>query len=791
MRAALVVGAVALLAAAALAWALTQSGAPKRTGSSFIAGLSEQVTVRFNTWGVPHVEAADLGDLARAVGYLHANDRMLQLELGRRMSSGRLAEVVGDVALPSDRYFVGLGMRTYAADNLAALSPDSRDLLEAYAAGVNAWLAERGGDLPPELRLLGIQPAPWQALDSMYFQLQLTHDLSFFQGTPEDDRFVELRDLGFERFLDLTGFDPSDIDPQIAAIAANAAPGGGAAALDGPTAADQLAAAPWFEPLQSPGSNNWAVGGSRTASGNAIVANDPHLGLALPSVWYQMSLHAPNYAAQGVTLPGFPFVVLGQGPNVAWAFTNVMLDDHDVFFEDATPDLQQVRRGSTWIAVESHTETVARDGAEPEVVTVRFTDLGVLLPADPMRGLPARSLAWSAATPGDMAVAPLALARAASVEALIGQFETWVAPAQNVVAADRDGGLLYTAVGRVPRRGTTTGRLPAPGWDSSAHWRGLHPQRTNRTVLRPVSDTIVTANAAVGGQVGEGRLALPVADFDTAHRAARISELLGARANWTPAAMGAVQVDIRSRYALEVVDFIDPPSAPGSAAQAHAMLSAWDGTMDGSGAAALFAILEGRLQETIFDESAGHQVGRIDRRKRLLRLLEGHSAVSWFDSVETPAVEDRQAMLTAALESSWDRAAERWGTVHDNWLYGSMHQLHLANPLGSLPLIGSRLNRGPTPWPGSETTVAAFGTGLTAGQERITYGPSMRWISDPTDPDQSLTVLPGGQSGHPFDPHYDDQLALYRRGELRPVEWTTAAAENAAASTLLLRPPAR
>ena len=791
---ALVAAAAAALVVAGIAWwALATSGTPRRSGDAALAGLVAPVTVRFNEWGVPHVQARDVNDVARAVGYLHANDRMTQLELGRRLASGRLAEVVGDLALPSDRYFVQLGMRRYARDGVAALSAASRELLDAYAEGVNAWLAERGKDLPPELRLLGVTPEPWTVLDSMYFQLQMAHDLSFFQGRPEEDRFIALRDLGGERFLDLTGLTEADVPNSIAELAAQRQ----VVDATGSRRDQPLAAAPLFPPLQSPGSNSWVLDGAMTATGAPIVANDPHLPLRLPAIWYQVSLHSPSYSASGMTLPGFPFVILGQGQNFAWAFTNVMLDDHDVFFERTRDGLEQVQRGDTWLDVILQPEEIVHGDGSSEQLVVRFTDIGVLLAADAARDLPARSLAWTGAIPGDLPTLPLALARAESVSDILGQLEEYIAPAQNLVAADRHGSHMFTAIGRVPRRQGPTGRLPSPAWDLGTHWTGIYPQRSNRTAVNPETNLIVTANAALAATSGvhvpgvERSLGLPPADFDTSHRADRITQILRERADWRLDEMVDVQMDVRSLYATELIALIGNGPWQGDAARAWGLLSDWDGTMAGTGAPALFALVERTLARMIFDETAGHTVGRIDARKRLLRVVAGRTRLDWFDDATTGDVETRAVVLSSTLASAWRSAAERWGEIPSEWDYGTIHRLHLENPLGSIPLLGARFNRGPTPWPGSETTVAAFGTATGGGWERITFGPSMRWISDPANPERALTVLPSGQSGHPYDPHYDDQLPLYRDGTLHGVQWSAALAEAAAVSTLRLLPERR
>jgi penicillin amidase len=314
----------------------------------------------------------------------------------------------------------------------------------------------------------------------------------------------------------------------------------------------------------------------------------------------------------------------------------------------------------------------------------------------------------------------------------------------------------------------------------------LLPQVGNRTRLLPESDWIITANTVIEGDVAPDRAPLPSADFDTPHRAQRIAELLAARSDWTLEDMVSVQMDIRSSFALEIVSLIGAGPWEGRAADSWRLLEDWDGTMQGNGAPALFALLERQLHDGVLDELAGLQVGRIDSRKNILRVLRGGASADWFDVVATDVRESRADALQLALARAWNDAVTRWGDDPQGWDYGSIHRLHLENPVGTVPVLGRWLNRGPMPWPGSETTVAAFGTGRGESWQTIAFGPSMRWISDPADPDRSLVVIPGGQSGHPFDPHYVDQIEAYGQGEIRPVPWSREKAEQGAISSLRL-----
>ena len=459
------------------AWRWMDGGRAQRDGTAAIPGLAAPVTVRWDRWGVPYVEAGSVEDLAAALGWLHADDRFTQMELGRRVAAGRLAELAGERALPLDRKFRTLRFAETAERLWQAAGPESRSWLTAYARGVNAWLTQRGGDLPPDLVLLaghGFRPEPWRPQDSLSFVMLMANDLSFWNGRPEEAHFRWLRELGVERTLDLAG-GPRHVPQAILALATAAGDAERRGAGDARSGGEVEAAA---EAPASPGSNNWALAGRRTASGAPLVANDPHLPFRIPGTWYQALLRAPGYEVAGMTLPGVPGVVIGRNADVAWALTNVMLDDHDVFFEDmeTTPDGgRRVRRGDAWLPVEVRRETIGVGGGESESLELFTTDRGPLLPADEALGLPPRSLAWTLyETDGaDPTSAFLTLGRAATVDEAAAAVGGYVGPAQNLVMADRDGGVLWTILGRLPVRRTGDGWLPSPGWQPRYGWDGL------------------------------------------------------------------------------------------------------------------------------------------------------------------------------------------------------------------------------------------------------------------------------------------------------------------------------
>ncbi|MEM1178988.1 MAG: penicillin acylase family protein [Acidobacteriota bacterium] len=784
---------VLLLVLVGAAWVfIQQSGRPIRDGERQIPGLQSDVDIRYDARGVPHIEASEDADLFRALGFVHANDRLTQMELGRRAAAGRLAELVGEPAFEFDVYFHTMRFPETAEALWRAASPRSKAALEAYAEGVNAFLGGLGA-LPPGLRLLGAELEPWRPQDSLAFSLLMARDLSFWNGRPEEERFAWLRAFGADGVRDLLGDADLHVPDALVELAGEPPEIARTSGIYGPGGESVLDRGFLVGALR--GSNNWAIGPGRTVSGRPMIANDPHLPLFLPSVWYQAQLRSPGYEAAGMTLPGTPGVVLGRGPAVAWAFTNVMLDDHDLFFEQLDDTGTKVRRGDGWAEIERETVTVRLRGGDERTIEVRRTDRGPLLDADPERGLPARSVTWTAHTPGDPVAALLDVAAATTPEALVEATRPYVAPAQNLVAAFKTGELVYTMLGKTPERRLGDGRLPAPGWDLDYGWDGLRDHAEHPRDLAPADDLIVTANHA--GAI-PGDYALPLSgDFFGPSRADRIRGRLLELDVWGREPFAQLQMDTLSLHAGEVLELLaaDGPF-DGDAATAFTALESWDRRLESRGPSALWVLLERELIDAIWrDESqrAGLDPG-VGHPSRLLPLLRGERSDRWIDDVTTDTRETRPDLVAGALGRAWREGVDRWGPDVRRWAYGELHALTLRHPLDEVPIYGRWTRRGPFAVGGSATTVMAFGAywrqpdGAPEPELEILYGPSMRYLVDWADPDRSWAVLPGGQSGHPADPHYADQVAPFLTGELFEAPWSREAIEAATVSTLRLTP---
>lgn len=769
------------VAASAAFWWWRSGGRPQRSGEARIAVLSDRVEVRFDDRAVPHVRAASLQDAARALGWLHANDRIGQMELMRRYVNGRLAEIVGEAAVRSDRMVRELRFPQTLEALHGALGSESRALLEAYAQGVNAWLEERGGDLPPDVRLLRVRPAPWSARDSLCVQMLMSQMLSHSVAR-ELVRLSWVQALGARKASLLIGDALTNVP---------------AATLEAATreyGERALTRTPPATSATSNGSNNWAVDASRSADGHALVANDPHLNLGLPSIWFQAQIRCPQYEAAGFTIPGMPLVVIGQGPRLAWGFTNTELDVCDAFLERVGDDGRSVERQGAFTPVRAQREHIVVRGEADVEFDALSTEIGPLL----TWGRELRySLAWTGHAAFDPVTPFLALARASSIADVPSAIAEFIGPPQNLVCGDANGAILFTLLGRNVERGAGDGRVPLLARDTAHHWRGLRPREQSPSASQPPAGALVTANNDT--RPAGASYPYPV-DAATDHRAQRIAERLAERRDWRPDSLGALQTDATSLYAREVAAaLVEVSSIPGAAVEPDAQraldaLAAWDGELSLRGAAALHHLVEARIDEwlaTVLGRSLSHP----ERDRVRLEALYGRLDEPFLAVGDAPlsGMAARREKLLGILAEAWREGTARFGPELESWRYGELHVWAPQHRLGGIPVLGRYFEAGQFEVPGAGTSPCVFsGARSRANGElprtRVEHGASLRWVADCGAPDASLAVLPGGQSGHPFDPHYTDQIDDFLAGRLHPVRWSDSEIERAASSTLTLAP---
>jgi penicillin amidase len=781
--------AVVFVALLALFLWYRQSSQALHEGVIRAPGVLQPLRVERSEHGVPHVIATSEHDAAFGLGFVHAQDRLWQMEMNRRIAAGRLAEVLGPSALDADRFLRTLGIRAAAERIYANFDDEHRALVEAYARGVNAYLSTRPGPLPPEFLLTGSPaPEPWTPLDSIGWSLMMAWDLARYSHSMELRRLQLSQRFAVAELNDIYPPYPGEGTPAtVDYVELYRLMGARQAGL--PQAAGRLAAlAPrlGFAATDDVGSNSWVAAGTRTVSGKPLLANDPHLGLTAPSLWYFAALVAPGMQVIGATLPGVPGVLLGRNERVAWAFTNTGADQQDLYLERVNPEnAGEYATPQGWSAFTSRVETIRVKGAEDVRLTVRETRHGPVLsglaPIDTGFSHPRFVLAlkWSALEPEDRSFAAVrALNRArsaAEAEAALGQFQLVT---QTALFADVDGAIGMVVTGRIPVRAADNdlrGIAPAPGWDSRYDWTGYLPFDQVPRLRDPGNGVIVTANHRIVGPEYPHHLTF---DWFLPYRARRIGELLDERARHDVTTFKAIQRDIRSQAALDTMALLrDARPLTEAGRDAMTRLLAWDGRMDPARPEPLvfhawMRELKRRLFGDDFGPLAADFIDGAERTPMLLHVLSGRAqARDWCDDRSTGhrvesciglAAEALDAAVTALTsESGRDVAGLRWGDAH---IAVGEHR-----PLSGVGAL-ARLFELRVPFPGDTYTVNVGALSHRATAPFSTHhAASLRAIYDLGALDrQSVWVHSTGQSGSPLSELYASMLPLWRDAKYLP-----------------------
>ena len=809
---------------------------PEIDGERVASGLTAPVEVVRDRHGIPHVLARNEEDALFALGYVHAQDRLWQMEMNRRIGAGRLAEVLGAPALDTDRLLRMLGLHRRAKATLAHLSPGTRGRIDAYVNGVNAWMTTRSGPLPPEFLILGFEPEPWTAADSVVWAKVMALDL----GREWTRDLMRLRMSEFlppDRILDfytpyhedqprgvlLPGPSSAAPVPASGRSTANtrsgpppgtehAAPAAGHAMR--PAGADPpRCASPSFAPAGfplrptsgHPGSNSWVVSGARSATGKPLLANDPHLGLTAPSVWYFAHLSWPGRDLVGATFPGMPIVVLGHNGRAAWGFTNTGADTQDLFLEKLDPeDSARYLTPNGYRRFEVHREVIEVKGGEDEVVQIRESRHGPVLDdvsqdaADASPPGHVLALGWTALRDDDLTLeAGLGLPEARDWASFVENFRNFHSPPQNISYADVDGNIGFLVPGRIPIRpgpgpdGARPGTTPRPGWDGDHDWLGFIPYDALPRVYNPSGGIIVTANHAVTAEDYPHPLTF---EWAAGFRAARIMERLAARPRHDADSFRSLQRDRVSSFARALLPRLR--SVPlGTevgplARRARGLLDTWDGDMDPDRPEPLvFHAWIWRFARLVTADELGSVQREAWGRKGafIRRILETREI--WCDDVGTAAVEACDEMLARALERAVRRIAERQGDDPAGWRWGREHfALGEHRPLGSSPLARLFNLRGPAP--GSIYTINAFEFSPLEDEEPFVArdGPSLRAVYDLSDLERSLFIHSTGQSGNVLSPLYDSFEERWRKGDYVTIPVRREGFEEGALGRLRLVP---
>ena len=752
---------VAITAGAGL-W-LTWRSLPQTDGTVTLTGAAADIEIRRDAHGIPAIRAKSEADAYFALGYVHAQDRLFQMELMRRLGAGRMAEVVGRAALGSDRFMRTLGLYRHAEANVAALPPETKAVVESYAAGINAFLETRDRPLPPEFQLLNFTPEPWRPADTLVWQKLMSLSLA---GNWRDEllRSRLLRDLPPERVAALW----PDLDPGSPTTLTAHQP-------DVPLGLPQtlLAQIDAYAP-PTLASNVWVVDGRHTASGKPLLASDPHLGFQAPIIWYLARLEWPGGVLTGATAPGVPFTIIGHNGHTAWGMTTTHADLQDLFIERITPDGgYETPDGPQPFEVRE--ETIAVRFADPVTLTVRSTRHGPVVSdieafdepdagADTVLALAATMLRDGDAT----ANAIYELARSRSVAEVKQALSGFEGPQQNFMYADTAGGIGFSSPALVPLRKAGDGTVPVPGWSGAFDWTGWVPYEELPHSLNPPSGRLVNAN---NRPVPRDYPHLIAATFPEGYRAERIGERLDAlspaSATWQD--MLNIQTDSRSAMARDLLPVLLPVTDPRSedAERALALLAAWDGTMDRSRPEPLiFLTWMDFIKEALLADDLGTAFSAFRGDHPILIRTALTTDPSWCGT----SLADCRAPVSDALEAAINWLRDRPETKSDDlaaWRWGAFHRARFSHGVfGMIPGL-SQLTAIEIETDGSDHTVNRGGFRSVRGRApfRHSHGAGLRAVFDLADLDRSRFMIATGQSGHPASAHYGDLTAAWRDGE--------------------------
>lgn len=760
---------------------LDRGAAPQYRGRRVLPGLKRPVEITWSDYAIPHVVAADELDLLLAQGFLHAQERLWQMEMSRRFLSGRTAEIFGDFALPwrdlstqfrgrtsaEFDYFVRLlGIREAALTSKNLLSEAECQRLGAYCTGVNRYIEQCGSKLPWEFRVLRHRPEPWTLVDL----LTINKGFAFLLSTALYTRLnllaiaERLKDQP-AKLHDLIPNYPSQ-GPTIAQATWNQT----RALWEFSRAVSQIGG---IDPAGH-GSNSWVLGANRSSTTGALLCNDPHLRLSLPSTWYLMHLKTDNsgapqtpYEVWGATIPGLPYVQLGHNRHIAWGITAALCDDVEIYREKSHRiDRELYLHARRWHKLSSRIERIAIRGKSAIEKIVRSTHHGPII-SDFVSGNDAEEMLavkWTAHEPSRELHALYGVNRARNWEEFVGALADHTAPSLNFVYADSDDNIGYALAGKIPLRHRSS-VLPVEGSNDDSEWAGYIPFDEMPRLFNPPGGSIATANNRIVDAVYPHYLSN---FFEPPWRIRRIEQLLGAREVHSPEQLSIIQMDALSLHAPALLaalreDLTKVDNHPDQRGHAAQLLLEWDGLCSESSVpAAIFHVFHQRLLFNLLGDVLGENL--LSAYTEILNqclvptdeILKNPSS-PWFQS------RSRADLVVQSLGEACAFLTEEFGASMAGWQWGRLHPLLLNHPFGRAALLRPLLAIGPMPAAGDGTTIN-FGFYRHSNPYQQTAGQSLRFIIDLKHPEHSGFVLPAGQSGHATSAHYADQTQLWRQG---------------------------
>ncbi len=719
-----------------------------------IAGLRQPVEILRDKWGVPHIYAKTADDLFFAQGYIAARDRLFQIDLWRRVNTGKLAEILGPSAVPRDRIARLVRFRGDWNKEWTSYSPDTKQIVTAFVRGINAYIDSLAGKYPLEFRLAGYAPGKWAPEDCVarVAGLLMTRNLP-----REVDRAIDIREHGLETIQKIRPPDPF-VRIEI--------PKGLDLKLIGESILRDFQAAIGIARVDSEqGSNNWVVDGTRTVTGKPLLANDPHRPIHIPSLRKTVHLVGPGWNAFGAGEPALPGIALGHNEEIAFGFTIVGIDQGDLYVEKLNPaNRTEYWHKGGWRKMTIERDTVAIKGGGRQTVELKYTVHGPVIYED--AGLQrAYALRWVGAEPGGAGyLGALGTARAKNWNEFVKTIENYYVPSENIVYADRAGNIGWIASGLAPLRKNWNGLLPVPG-DGDYEWSGYMPLKDHPMEYNPSRHWIATANHNI---LPKGYPHMLGYEWAAPFRYQRVAEMLSGNAKLSIADFVRMQQDVTNVLARRFLGVIRRHAAKANAEMkpVYARMLKWDARMTvDSAEAALYAVWVTRYPQFLMDSPAASRIDPV----AAIAMLEGQK-------------DDRALRLSYAL--AVQELERGLGKDQTQWTWGRLHTVRFEHPLKVSEKYAAKFHRGPLPRPGDGNTVNA----ASGGNFRQTAGASYRQIIDLADWDRSVMTNVPGESGDPDSKHYSDLLADWAAGRYHPMPYTRKAVEAATDERINLAP---
>ena len=810
MRAVTVLVGLGLLAGLVLYWFLSRSLVDYSEDFT-LPGISAPVEIVHNNDSVPHIFGQTDADVFFALGFVHAQDRLWQMTMLRRTAQGRLSELFGERTLPVDELMRRLDLYGLALQSVKAQDPGTLAALEAYSAGVNAWINQINqgarGRGAPEFWLFSPEISAWAPADSIAILKLMALQLSD-QAASEVLRAELSLVLPADRLADILPEDPGTgvaALPDYATLVPGALPG----------APVKTAALP-FSPLPAPGmagaSNAWAAEARRSAAGGALLASDPHLGFTAPTIWYLARLELSTGGVIGGTIPGVPVVLVGRSEEMGWGLTTANLDDQDVVIEKLNPENPEeyALPDGNWARFDSRQTIVTVKDANPVTLTLRWSRNGPVLPGTHFNlaaVTPAghvAALSWTALSGADTSItAAMRVMRSQSVAEAIEAGRLHVAPAQNLMLAGPDG-IALQVIGALPMRDPahpSQGRMPSPGWNPAVGFKGIFEYAENPRFVNPPSGILGNTNNKTVDRPFPRHLSFVWGDTQRIKRWLTLMQTreVHTRESFIEAQLDTVNPTARALLPLIAADlwYGDAPAADGTPERlrqrALALLAEWNGEMNEHMPEPLIAEAWIRaLMDRLVRDELGPLADSFTHTdavfiERVFRDTAGASV--WCDVIQSAAVESCTDTARAALDEALLRLTEQYGPNLESWRWGDAHiATHDHAVLGEVPFLKWFVNIRQSTSGGDDTLMRGRTKGTGPNPFLNVHGAGYRGVYDFADPDSSVFISATGQSGHPLSTHYDDLGELWRRGEYIPMSLDPDLARAAAVGISVLHP---